>query len=110
MGFMDAAAAKVEQEDEDDGGDEAADAAEPAAPTKKKSKAKGKTTKRNSPLSIGRAVSLRPYRGEISYNAVSGEKEKGKLSLYSAEMHTTENQYSFGLNLGDLVQKATSAT
>jgi CRISPR-associated protein Cst2 len=103
MGFMDAAAAKVEQEDEDDDNDEAA---EDATPVKKKAKAKGKTTKRNSPLSIGRAVSLRPYRGEISYNAVSGEKEKGKLSLYSAEMHTTEYQYSFGLNLGDIVQKA----
>ena len=37
---------------------------------------------------------------------MSGEKEKGKLSLYSAEMHTTEYQYSFGLNLGDVVNKA----
>lgn len=104
MGFMDAAAAKAEQEDEDEGDDEGA--SDVAAPAKKKTKAKGKTTKRNSPLSIGRAVSLRPYRGEISYNAVSGEKEKGKLSLYSAEMHTTEYQYSFGLNLDDIVQKA----
>src|SRR5215216_2567185 len=99
MGFMDAAAAQQEQEEEVAEGEEA------AAP-KKKTKAKGKTTKRQSPLAIGRAVSLRPYRGEISFNAVSGEKEKGKLSLYSAEMHTTEYQYSFGLNLGDLVQKA----
>jgi CRISPR-associated protein Cst2 len=104
MGFMDAAAAKVEQEDDEDDSDEAA--GDSAAPAKKKVKAKGKTTKRTSPLSIGRAVSLRPYRGEISYNAVSGDKEKGKLSLYSAEMHTTEYQYSFGLNLGDIVQKA----
>jgi CRISPR-associated protein Cst2 len=106
MGFMDAAAAKVEQEDDEDDDDEAVE--ETAGPAKKKAKAKakGKTTKRNSPLSIGRAVSLRPYRGELSYNAVSGAKEKGKLSLYSAEMHTTEYQYSFGLNLGDVVQKA----
>jgi CRISPR-associated protein Cst2 len=104
MGFMDAAAAKVEQEDDEGDNDEVAE--ETATPAKKKAKAKGKTTKRNSPLSIGRAVSLRPYRGELSYNAVSGEKEKGKLSLYSAEMHTTEYQYSFGLNLGDIVQKA----
>jgi CRISPR-associated protein Cst2 len=50
-------------------------------------------------------VSLRPYRGELSFNAVSGEKEKGKLSLYNAEMHTTEYQYSFGVNLNDLVNK-----
>lgn len=97
MGFMDAAAAKQEQEDEETEGEEAA--------PKKKTKAKGKTTKRQSPLAIGRAVSLRPYRGEISFNAVSGEKEKGKLSLYNAEMHTTEYQYSFGLNLNDVVHK-----
>lgn len=97
MGFMDAAAAQQEQEEEGSEGD--------TATPKKKTKAKGKTTKRQSPLAIGRAVSLRPYRGELSFNAVSGEKEKGKLSLYNAEMHTTEYQYSFGLNLNDVVRK-----
>jgi CRISPR-associated protein Cst2 len=98
MGFMDAAAAKKEAEEE---------AADEVGATKstKKSRPKGKTTKRQSPLAIGRAVSLRPYRGEISFNAVSGEKEKGKLSLYNAEMHTTEYQYSFGLNLNDVINK-----
>ncbi|HJV47153.1 MAG TPA: DevR family CRISPR-associated autoregulator [Bacillota bacterium] len=95
MGFMDAAAAKKEREEED---------LEQENPGKKP-KAKGKTTRRQSPLAIGRAVSLRPYRGEISFNAVSGEKEKGKLSLYNAEMHTTEYQYSFGLNLNDVLHK-----
>lgn len=111
MGFMDAAAAASESEEEDgDEAEEEADAGAKATGGKKgkqaaKPKAKGKTTKRPSPLAIGRAVSLRPYRGELSYNAVSGEKEKGKLSLYSAEMHTTEYQYSFGLNLGDVVHK-----
>lgn len=97
MGFMDAAAAQQEQEEERVEGEEAT--------PKKKTRAKGKTTKRQSPLAIGRAVSLRPYRGELSFNAVSGEKEKGKLSLYNAEMHTTEYQYSFGLNLNDVVRK-----
>jgi CRISPR-associated protein Cst2 len=97
MGFMDAAAAQREQEEEGTEGEEGT--------PKKKTKAKGKTTKRQSPLAIGRAVSLRPYRGELSFNAVSGEKEKGKLSLYNAEMHTTEYQYSFGLNLNDVVRK-----
>lgn len=97
MGFMDAAAAQQEKEEESVEGEEAT--------PKKKTKAKGKTTKRQSPLAIGRAVSLRPYRGELSFNAVSGEKEKGKLSLYNAEMHTTEYQYSFGLNLNDVVRK-----
>lgn len=105
MGFMDAAAAQQEREEEDATvieGDETQ-----KAPTKgaRKPKAKGKTTKRPSPLAIGRAVSLRPYRGEISFNAVSGEKAKGKLSLYNAEMHTTEYQYSFGLNMGDVINK-----
>jgi CRISPR-associated protein Cst2 len=94
---MDAAAALQEREEEVDGEKDT---------SKKKTKAKGKTTKRQSPLAIGRAVSLRPYRGELSFNAVSGEKEKGKLSLYNAEMHTTEYQYSFGLNLNDVVHKA----
>lgn len=122
MGFMDAVAATKEREEEDaDEGDEDADAAgakgssgkkgkQAAKPKVKgtqtaKPKVKGKATKRPSPLAVGRAVSLRPYRGELSYNAVSGEKEKGKLSLYGAEMHTTEYQYSFGLNLVDVVDK-----
>jgi CRISPR-associated protein Cst2 len=100
MGFMDAAAAQAEKEAEEA---EAAGEGEVTKPPKKK--LKGKTTKRPSPLAIGRAVSLRPYRGELSFNAVSGEKVKGKLSLYSAEMHTTEYQYSFGLNLDDVIKK-----
>jgi len=105
---MDAAAAAQEREAEEaptEGAAPSSDAPASAARAKPK-KAKGKTTKRPSPLAIGRAISLRPYRGELSFNAVSGEKEKGKLSLYSAEMHTTEYQYSFGINLDDVVKKA----
>jgi len=101
MGFMEAAAALHEREEEGTDWEEAA--------PKKKTKAKGKTTKRQSPLAIGRAVSLRPYRGELSFNCVSGEKEKGKLSLYNAEIHTTEYQYSFGLNLNDVANKVNIA-
>jgi CRISPR-associated protein Cst2 len=106
MGFMDAAAAKKESEEEAEEGEAAA--AEKSAPAKgtRKAPAKGTTKKRTSPLAVGRAVSLRPYRGELSFNAVSGEKVKGKLSLYNAEMHTTEYQYSFGLNLNDVIKKA----
>lgn len=99
MGFMDAAAAKIEAEDES--GDESGGEEKPG----KKKKPKGKTTRRSSPLAVGRAVSLRPYRGELSFNCVSGQKEKGQLSLYNAEMHTTEYQYSFGLNLNDVLVK-----
>jgi CRISPR-associated protein Cst2 len=101
MGFMDAEAAKQEQEDEELG---AAESSEQKT-ARGRRRAKGKTTKRPSPLAIGRAVSLRPYRGELSFNAVSGEKAKGTLSLYNTEMHTTEYQYSFGLNLSDVVMK-----
>lgn len=103
MGFMDAKAAEKESE----AIAEEIEESEDAKPIKgnKKAKPKGTTTKRTSPLAVGRAVSLRPYRGEISFNAVSGEKAKGKLSLYNAEMHTTEYQYSFGLNLNDVVVK-----
>jgi CRISPR-associated protein Cst2 len=100
MGFMDAEAAAKEKEEEIETEDEEKD-----AKPKRKEKPKGKTTKRQSPLAIGRAVSLRPYRGELSFNCVSGEKVKGKLSLYGAEMHTTEYQYSFGLNMSDVVKK-----
>lgn len=99
MGFMNAKAAQQENEVEWEDLDEAEEK------PKSKSKSKGKVTKHQSPLAISRAVSLRPYRGEISYNSVSGEKQKGKLSLYSAEMHTSEYQYSFGLNLSDVGRK-----
>ncbi|KGF72640.1 CRISPR-associated protein DevR [Neosynechococcus sphagnicola sy1] len=100
MGFMDAEAAAKEKEDEVE-----VEEGNETPKNKKKEKPKGKTTKRQSPLAIGRAISLRPYRGEVSFNCVSGEKTKGQLSLYSAEMHTTEYQYSFGLNLGDVIKK-----
>jgi CRISPR-associated protein Cst2 len=115
MGFMDAAAAKQEAEEEpvpepqagaDRPQDELVTDEHPESKkSSRKPRPKGKTTRRASPLAVGRAVSLRPYRGEISFNAVSGQKEKGKLSLYSAEMHTTEYQYSFGLNLNDILVK-----
>lgn len=101
MGFMDVKAAQQENE----AAWEDLDEAEEKPKSKSKSKSKGKVTKHQSPLVVSRAVSLRPYRGEISFNAVSGEKQKGKLSLYSTEMHTSEYQYSFGLNLSDVARK-----
>ncbi|MGA9380344.1 MAG: DevR family CRISPR-associated autoregulator [Phormidium sp.] len=111
MGFMDAEAAAKEKEEGIDTNEDAdkpkatSDEEAEKSKTKKKGKPQGKVTVRPSPLAIGRAVSLRPYRAELSFNCLSGEKVKGKLSLYSAEMHTTEYQYSFGLNLGDVVKK-----
>ncbi|MDS3860587.1 type I-B CRISPR-associated protein Cas7/Cst2/DevR [Thermosynechococcaceae cyanobacterium BACA0444] len=102
MGFMDAKASVAEKEEVVE---EAADDEQPKK-GKGRSKAKGTVTIRQSPLAVGRAVSLRPYRGELSFNCVSGAKEAGQLSLYAAEMHTTEYQYFFGLNLSDVINKA----
>jgi CRISPR-associated protein Cst2 len=106
MGFMLAEAGKSEQEThaESDPTPETEEKGE--ARKGRAKKVKGTTTKRQSPLAVGRAVSLRPYRGEISFNCVSGAKEEGSLSLYAAEMHTTEYQYTFGLNLNDVVNKS----
>lgn len=105
MGFMNAAAAAKEQDDE---APESAAAEGEEKPAKGKKKGKGIAYKRPSPLAVGRAVSLRPYRGELSYNSTVRKDEGGKaagLSLYNAEMHTTEYQYSFGLNLTDVIKK-----
>jgi CRISPR-associated protein Cst2 len=107
MGYMDAKAAKEEKEDEviENMAENSEELKAPEETKKKKTKGGRQATVRPSPLATGRAVSLRPYRGELSFNTVSGEKVKGKLSLYNAEMHTTEYQYSFGLNLDDVVNK-----
>lgn len=106
MGFMNAAAAAKEQEDEET---EAIEGSEEKPAKSKSKKAKGAAYKRPSPLAVGRAVSLRPYRGELSFNStVRKEGEGGQatgLSLYNAEMHTTEYQYFFGLNLNDVIKK-----
>src|SRR5262245_61078701 len=92
MGFMNAAAAKKEREEEDAEAEMSSE--ENHTPKSSKKKPKGKAYKRTSPLAVGRAVSLRPYRGELSFNCtVRKEDEKGNasgLSLYNAEMHTTE--------------------
>jgi CRISPR-associated protein Cst2 len=117
MGFMDAAAAKEEQEESATGKADASAEVEtasgkPAKGAKRSDKPKRKgATIRPSPLAVGRAVSLRPYRGEVSYNSTVRKegKEKGTaegLSLYGAEIHTTEYQYSFGVNLSDVINKA----
>lgn len=113
MGFMNAAAAKSEGEDEDAGAAKET-TQEDKKTTRGRGAKKGKAYKHTSPLAVGRAVSLRPYRGELSYNAASrkegektkkGDVEAAGLSLYNAEMHTTEYQYFFGLNLNDVIAK-----
>jgi transposase len=39
------------------------------------------------PSPVDRAISLRPYRGEISFNTTSREKKKGDLSLRGRDAH-----------------------
>lgn len=108
MGFMNASAAKNEKEEEQNE-EISSEGKETKQLEGNQKKPKGKpATKRQSPLAVGRAISLRPYRGELSYNSTVRKDEKGKaagLSLYNAEMHTTEYQYSFGLNLDDVIKK-----
>lgn len=57
--------------------------------------AKGSTSKRRGALEVTRAISSTPYAGDISFNAKSGEK--GRTSLYGAEMHATRYQYAFAM-------------
>lgn len=100
MGFMDARAAKTEKES----------AIEKAASLGRKrrasnGRAKGTHHQRQSPLGVACAVSLRPYRGEMSFGCVSGIKTSDKVSIYHEEVHTTEYQYTFVLNMPNVVDK-----
>jgi len=61
----------------------------------KKEGEKGHTDKRRGVFEVTRAVSTTPFAGDISFNAVSGEK--GRTSLYGAEMHATRYQYGFAI-------------
>lgn len=54
---------------------------------------KGTCDKRRGVLEIARAISTTPYAGDITFNAKSGEK--GRTSLYGAEVHATRYQYGF---------------
>ena len=54
---------------------------------------KGTCDKRRGVLEIARAISTTSYAGDITFNAKSGEK--GRTSLYGAEVHATRYQYGF---------------
>ncbi len=57
--------------------------------------AKGTADRRRGVLEVARAISTTPYVGDITYNAKSGEK--GRTSLYGAEVHATRYQYGFAM-------------
>ncbi len=65
---------------------------------------KGHADKRRGVLEVSRAISTNPYAGDITFNAKSGEK--GRTSLYGAEVHATRYQYGFAITPERLREKA----
>lgn len=92
LGFMRAEGAKQEASDE------------PKTKGKREPKAKGTTTAKRGVLEVTRAVSAMPYAGDITFNAASGQK--GRTSLYGAEVHATRYQYGFALTPDRLKEKS----
>lgn len=95
LGFMRAEAAKSEANDEE----------EPTEGKKKKKSApKGTATVKRGVLEVTRAVSTQPFAGDVTFNAVSGQK--GRTSLYGTEVHATRYQYGFALTPDRLKDKS----
>ncbi|MBG1266649.1 DevR family CRISPR-associated autoregulator [Nostoc sp. WHI] len=114
LGFMQAEAAKVEASDESEGESEGASQDEnkkiskgkdkQTSPRKGKQKPKGKIIARRGVLEVTRAVSIIPFMGDITFNAVSGIKNRN--SLYATEIHATRYQYGFALTPDSLKDKS----
>jgi len=81
LGFMRAEGAKVESSDEPS--------------EKKKKRPKGTVVNRRGVLEVTRAISTTPFSGDITFNAVSGVKNR--TSLYGTEVHATRYQYGFAM-------------
>ncbi len=90
LGFMQVDAAKSEANDEEE-------------PTEGKKKKKP-DPKRRGVLEVTRAVSTQPFAGDVTFNAVSGQK--GRTSLYGTEVHATRYQYGFALTPDRLKDKS----
>ncbi len=93
LGFMRAEAAKEEANAAAETPDEGE--AQTKGKGKKPAKPKGTTTAKRGVLEVTRAVSTRPYEGDITFNAASGKKNR--TSLYGTEVHATRYQYGFAL-------------
>ena len=89
LGFMRAEGAKAENSDESSG---------------KKKRSKGTIVNRRGVLEVTRAVSSTPYNGDITFNAVSGAKNR--TSLYGTEFHATCYQYGFAMTPDRLKNKS----
>ncbi|MCK6511260.1 DevR family CRISPR-associated autoregulator [Myxococcota bacterium] len=110
LGFMSAEAAK-----QDGGEADVAEKPKPQAstgkPKNKKAKPRGTTLVRRSRLEISRAVSLSPFRGEVSFNSASigatpSASSTGKDPVpYGTEIHATRYQYAFALTPEELAKK-----
>ncbi|MBD1847874.1 type I-B CRISPR-associated protein Cas7/Cst2/DevR [Cyanobacteria bacterium FACHB-63] len=81
LGFMRVEGAKLENSEE------------PSKATRKRPK--GTKVNRRGVLEVNRAISTTPFVGDITFNAVSGEK--GRTSLYGTEVHATRYQYGFAM-------------
>lgn len=90
LGFMRAEGAKEEASDE-------------PKPKGKKTVPKGTTTAKRGVLEVTRAVSTKPFPGDITFNSTSGTK--GRNSLYGTEVHATRYQYGFALTPDRLKDK-----
>lgn len=71
---------------------------------KRKERPQGRVTAKRGVLEVTRAVSLIPYGGNITFNAVSGTK--GRTSLYGTEVHATRYQYGFALTPNSLQDRS----
>ena len=65
---------------------------------------KKETNKRRALLEISRAVSTRPYVGDVSFNVASVGAQRNNTAPipYAVEMHSTRYQYSFALSGADV--------
>lgn len=107
-GYMYAAQAENDEE-EPENDEEESKASKPKGKGSKKSTAKvsrrtrGIVRQRRAPFVMGPALSLHPYSGDSLFKCASNEKKEGNLTVYSTEVHGTEYQYSFGLNVDAVV-------
>jgi len=113
LGFMRTEAAKVEnldgstevtEEDADESSDAKVASSRKTSKKKRQPPPKGIVLNRRGALEVSRAVSMTPFSGDITFNAVSGEKNR--TSLYATEIHATRYQYGFALTPNQLKTKS----
>ena len=110
LGFMRAEGAKVDASDNSDDSSDNTDrqnsdqTKRKGSQSNKTKKPKGTITTRRGALEVCRAVSIIPFFGDTTFNAVSGSKSR--TSLYGTEFHATRYQYGFAIAPDALKQKS----